>query len=1152
MSRRAKIFFALVATALLGLGLTRLRLDVDVLNLLPDDLPAVRGLKLYQQNFSTARELIITLQGGDAETTEAAAHSLAEMLRGKPGLVREVSWQPPFSENPAQSAELIAHLWLNQPPEIFRAFAGRLAPTNLPTLLQSARAQLATSMSPQDIALLSYDPFGFTRLPETLRNSAPSFTQGGEFFASADGTFRLIFIEANGDVTNYRRATKWLSDVKAIVSKWNDSNDAGKIQIHYTGGPAFVSEISGNMQREIQWSVIGTAIFIAGLFWLAHRRLKPMLWLLTLLAVILLATLAVGGLLFHSISIVSLGFAAILLGLAVDYGVVHYQEALAQPALTIPQVRRRIGPGIFWAAATTISAFLVLNFGGLPGLGQLGSLVAVGVGLSALTMIFFFLPPLFPGRMERGCPQPQHSPPNHALRLGTAALRIPLAATALLALFAVAVLWNGIPKIDPSADPLRPQGIPAYAAMEEIKHRLNQKREPFWLIVSAENESQMAERLDRANAVLASASSNHVIGEFLLPTQLWPRPENQRQNRAAAAALLARRDEFRSAALANGFSETSVGLANGILDTWAQATSSTQTFWPTNDASRWIFNKVVARTDNSLSSPKGGEGRGEEAIGSLIQNPSPQPSPRSGGEREKNQQQSRGQQFLVAGFVYPNPDVSNSQLLAATTGFPTGVSLSGWELLGPAVFQRVQSRMWLVLLPMVALVLISLSAAFRKATEILLGIGAMALSGSLLLAVMKLAGWEWNLMNLMALPLVLGTGVDYGIFMQLALRRHNGDLREAHQAVGRALLLCGATAAAGFGSLSWSSNAGMASLGKVCAVGIAGNMLIAVYLLPKWWKAVVGKAESRKQKAETGLAPSGLSTINHQPSTLYSTTLWRFALAVTRLLPESILRGFAGFLASIYWSLAGARRAIVINNLLPVLNHDRAAATKCGRELLQNFAQKLVDLWRYESGLPIADLIGEPAHWELLQKAIAQKRGVLIVTPHLGNWEFGSPMLTERGIPLLVVSLVEPSRGLTELRAAARAGQGVETLVIGNDPFAAVEIIRRLEAGAVVALLVDRPIGSSATTVELFGKPFQASLAAAEFARASGCVLLPACMLQVKDGYAPAFLPIVEYQRPELRDPAARQRLTQQIMRAFEPCIRQHLNQWYHFVPVWK
>src|SRR5208283_5485583 len=132
------------------------------------------------------------------------------------------------------------------------------------------------------------------------------------------------------------------------------------VDIGYTGRPAFVAEISGSMKHDITLSVGGTSFIIAILFWLAHRRIKPMLWLLTLLALILGCTLALGGLIFSAINVVSMGFAAILLGLAVDYAVVHYQEALAHPHLTIPQIRREIAPSIFWAAVTTISAFAVL------------------------------------------------------------------------------------------------------------------------------------------------------------------------------------------------------------------------------------------------------------------------------------------------------------------------------------------------------------------------------------------------------------------------------------------------------------------------------------------------------------------------------------------------------------------------------------------------------------------------------------------------------------------------------------------------------------------------------------------------------------------------------------------------------------------------
>ena len=107
---------------------------------------------------------------------------------------------------------------------------------------------------------------------------------------------------------------------------------------------------------DISLSAGGTSVIIAILFWLAHRRIKPMLWLLTLLGLILAATLSLGGLIFGAINVISMGFAAILLGLAVDYAVVHYQEALAHPDLSIPEVRRAIAPSIFWAAVTTISA----------------------------------------------------------------------------------------------------------------------------------------------------------------------------------------------------------------------------------------------------------------------------------------------------------------------------------------------------------------------------------------------------------------------------------------------------------------------------------------------------------------------------------------------------------------------------------------------------------------------------------------------------------------------------------------------------------------------------------------------------------------------------------------------------------------------------
>jgi KDO2-lipid IV(A) lauroyltransferase len=256
-------------------------------------------------------------------------------------------------------------------------------------------------------------------------------------------------------------------------------------------------------------------------------------------------------------------------------------------------------------------------------------------------------------------------------------------------------------------------------------------------------------------------------------------------------------------------------------------------------------------------------------------------------------------------------------------------------------------------------------------------------------------------------------------------------------------------------------------------------------------------------------------------------------------------------LGQLYWNIALERREIVIRNLLPLLNGDRAAADKVGRCLLRNFAAKLADLWRYESGGSIDGMFGELTGWEHFTTAQATRRGVLLLTPHLGNWEFGAPLLAQRGVPLLVITLAEPHGRLTELRQASRARWGIETLVMGRDPFAFVELIRRLESGAIVALLVDRPPEASAVMVELLGRKFAASIAAAELARASGCVLLPVYLPRTAEGYAAHILPEIPYDRPALRSRESRNKLTQEILRAFEPAIRQHLDQWYHFIPVW-
>jgi uncharacterized protein len=769
----------------LGIGAARLRLDVEVLNLLPQHLPIVQGLKIYQENFSNARELIVALEGPNANELEEAARTLAETLRRQTNLVSQVTWQPAWLEYPGQSAELIAYLWFNQPPTKFALLTNRLAGPGLTNALLEAQQRLTTSFTPGEIATLAYDPLELTRLPDSDGGEIGS---GEQLFVSADGTFRVLFVEANSPLASYKQCRAWLEQIKEVVARLPLP---GQIKVSYTGRPAFVTEIAGGMEKDITGSAGGTLLTIGILFYLTHRRMRPLLWLLALLLVLLVATTAIGGLFFGTLNVISMGFASILLGLSEDFGIVLYQEARSHPELTTQEVRRQAAPGIWWSAVTTAGAFLLLNLSGLPGLGQLGSLVAIGIVLAAAVMIYVYVPPLM--RWHRKTDPlgnrfmlfaPVRLLPSRAIWLITIAL---LAATAF-------VVAQPRTRFDRSPDALKPKNSQAYAAVEQIKQRLGRPDEPVWVIVHGKDEEEVAAHLSALQPWLEQGVSNRFLSRFALPIPLWPNPQHQRPNRPVLRALVAQADDVRAAIAVHGFATNSLVLTEGLFAAWREMAAGEGVYWPTNAASRWVLDRIVGKTAHGI---------------------------------------------FALGLAHPARDHSATRRFIDTLPRELqqqGVIVSGWEFLGPTIFEMVVKEFPRVFVPIFVLVLFSLWLAFRSFRSVMLSIVTLAFSGLALQAIMDLAGWRWNLLNLMAIPLLLGMGVDYSIHIQLALRRYEGDLAAVRKSVGRALLLAGATTVVGFGSLAFSTNAGMASLGKVCALGIGLALVIAVYLLPVWWR----------------------------------------------------------------------------------------------------------------------------------------------------------------------------------------------------------------------------------------------------------------------------------------------------------------------------
>lgn len=113
----------------------------------------------------------------------------------------------------------------------------------------------------------------------------------------------------------------------------------------------------------------------------------------------------------------------------------------------------------------------------------------------------------------------------------------------------------------------------------------------------------------------------------------------------------------------------------------------------------------------------------------------------------------------------------------------------------------------------------------------LLAILPPVLGACLLLGTMAIFEIPFTPANLIALPLVMGIGIDDGVHVVHDFRRSH--LRYKMSAnTWRALVLTSLTSMIGFGSLAVASHRGLAGLGMVVMIGIASCLLVSVILLP--------------------------------------------------------------------------------------------------------------------------------------------------------------------------------------------------------------------------------------------------------------------------------------------------------------------------------
>jgi len=188
-----------------------------------------------------------------------------------------------------------------------------------------------------------------------------------------------------------------------------------------------------------------------------------------------------------------------------------------------------------------------------------------------------------------------------------------------------------------------------------------------------------------------------------------------------------------------------------------------------------------------------------------------------------------------------------------------------------------------------------------------------------------------------------------------------------------------------------------------------------------------------------------------------------------------------------------------------------------------------------------------PVNIEKVYEARKRGKGVIILTAHLGNYEWGAAMLTFLGFPLTVISLPYRNRFITNFYEEKRTQKGMKVVYIKN---AITGSLKALKNNELLALLGDRVFNEEGIKVEMFGKktiipsgPFYLSLR-------TGAAIIPAFALKERDNrYHVYFEDEIKLDKKNLEE--NKNLYISKWMEILEKYVRKYPEQWYRFDRLW-
>jgi hopanoid biosynthesis associated RND transporter like protein HpnN len=840
--------------------ITHLSIDTDTTDMVAPNAPFQKNLRNYEKAFSQdLHTILLVVESNTPELTKAATKRLGRLLSAD-----KVNFQTVYipseneffhqngllylgtdelqslSNNLSQAQSFIGRI--SQEPNLSGFFSifddalntsnkDQAVPVDLPALIDKVSLSLHKSMNGEN-NLLSWE-----ELIAEKKLSGNSVDKG------------FISVSPKFDYTQIRPAENSINAIRKAIAEVQQP-DVPEVKVWITGEVGLEDDELVGMSNGTFNASIFSIVVVLFILLIAYRSVLLTLATLISLALGMVFCGAFAAVSVKELNLISVAFAVSNIGLGVEYAIhfcLRYQDNLrhhVNKARALHSTLISTSPSLILCAGTTaigLYAFVPTDYKGVSELGLLAGtslFICLLVTLTVLPALIRFIP--VPEKYERHSTHPLLSTLAEKMATYTLHFAKPISLlTILIAVISVVLVFKV--KIDFNPINLRDPNTESVIAFKNLNK--DPDTTPMTLTVLATGEQQ-AKAMQQKLSVLTSVDKTvslfdfeptgqeeklAIIEEMALllgsQTQYFPAlkvdndpiPSIKRLIKTINTILPAKTDAHDISAL-KGFR---VELQDILIELDTRQQPSRRMFIER------IQTALLGTLPSTMNELLVSLNAGEFSLNDLPTD-------------FKGRWLSKDGSYRIQ--IFPKKDlndltnleqfISDVQSVAPET---TDLPIIYWESMKEVVhsFQKAIT----IALIIIALLLYGIR---RNITDTLLVMTPLILAGLFTMASTVLTNTPINYANIIALPLLLGLGVDNGIHMVEKLHHSLSENQNIYQSsTARAMFYGALTTASSFGGLAFSSHQGIASMGLIITMGIFWIMVCTFIVLPAISKIVL-------------------------------------------------------------------------------------------------------------------------------------------------------------------------------------------------------------------------------------------------------------------------------------------------------------------------